>query len=470
MEKNDAILTAARQCYDRAALQRAKRDRYKKFTYGNQWGDVVTCPESGERVTEGELASRNGRMPLTNNLIRRLVKTVVGHFRTQIADAKPDRALADVYALNQLDELDARMLEEFLISGCAIQRIATENRPLGGKGIWVDNVSPANFFCSTFADPRCHDLELVGMLHDWSVAETVGRFAGGDRARAADIRRHYSALQAEQQARIFPRLAEPGGLEFGFSAPGRCRVVEVWTLDATEQLRCHDPLNAGYFTAGVEREAELADRNRRRARRKLPRISMRYEFTTAWHGRFLSPMGMELAHVTAERHPFVLKMYPLVDGEVHSFVEDVIDQQKYVNRLITLIDNMMSSSAKGVLLFPEDEISDQLSWEDVRHLWASYDGVMPYRPRPGSQGPRQVVTNPTNCGAHELLSLEMKLFENVTGVNGVLQGDGTGGNSAQLYEAQTRNATAAMADIFATFNAFRSARDEALRSSFAVLQ
>jgi len=81
-----------------------------------------------------------------------------------------------------------------------------------------------------------------------------------------------------------------------------------------------------------------------------------------------------------------------------------------------------------------------------------------------------VVTNPTNCGAHELLSLEMKLFENVTGVNGVLQGDGTGGNSAQLYEAQTRNATAAMADIFATFNAFRSARDEALRSSFAVLQ
>ena len=50
-------------------------------------------------------------------------------------------------------------------------------------------------------------------------------------------------------------------------------------------------------------------------------------------------------------HPFVFKLYPLTDGEVHSMVEDVIDQQKYVNRLITLVDHIMGASAKGALLY-----------------------------------------------------------------------------------------------------------------------
>lgn len=76
-----------------------------------------------------------------------------------------------------------------------------------------------------------------------------------------------------------------------------------------------------------------------------------------------------------------MKFYPLTDGEIHPFVEDVIDQQKYVNRLITLIDNVMGTSAKGVLLFPEDQLSDGTSWADIKAMWASYDGVIPYRPR-----------------------------------------------------------------------------------------
>ena len=36
--------------------------------------------------------------------------------------------------------------------------------------------------------------------------------------------------------------------------------------------------------------------------------------------------------------------------------QNIIDQQRYINRLITLIDFIMGASAKGVLVFPENAI------------------------------------------------------------------------------------------------------------------
>ncbi|MCX4331388.1 MAG: hypothetical protein OSJ24_04220 [Muribaculaceae bacterium] len=439
------ILNEASRAYDRLAPFREARQRFKRFAYGLQWGDMMTAPD-GSRLTEGEYASLNGRVPLTNNMIHRLVKTIVGHFRSREDQADN----ADDH--NRLPELDARMLEEFLISGCAVQRVVSEKRP-EGSGVWVDNVAPDRFFCSEIHDPRSIDAELVGMIHDWSVAETIGRFAGGSRRRAEEIRRLYATAGSRS----------PGSL-FAAAGEGRCRVIEVWTLEATARLRCHDPLTSALYSVAADREEEISALNRKRARRGQPRITTRFEYTTDWVGRFLTPEGVELSRSVARRHPFALKFYPLIDGEIHPFVEGLIDQQKHVNRLITLIDNMMSTSAKGVLLFPEDQLCDQLEWDDVRNLWASYDGVIPYNPQPGVPGPQQVVTNPATSGAYELVNLEMKLFEKAGGVSDSLQGHSAGGtgNSASLFDAQTRNSMAALADIFRTFDDFRLSRNRLL--------
>jgi hypothetical protein len=238
----------------------------------------------------------------------------------------------------------------------------------------------------------------------------------------------------------------------------------VWTLDAAEQLRCHDPMKAAAFCLSAGKEASVERTNRNRRRLKQPEIEMRWEIAVCWHCRILSPEGDLLYEADSAlpdgRHPFVMKFYPLTDGEVHSFVEDVIDQQKYVNRLITLIDNIMSSSAKGVLLFPEDQIGTGLKWKDVAAMWSAYDGIIPYRPHGGFPGPQQIVAKGADAGASELLKLEMKLFEDVSGVAGVLQGrtDGAAA-SAQLYEAQVKSASAAIHDLLASFNDFREARD-----------
>lgn len=435
------ILAAARRQYERLAPFRAARRRFKNFTYGRQWGDTMLTP-TGERMTEGEYASLNGRVPLTNNMIHRLVMTIVGHFRS-----REDQVNAPVDH-NRLPELDARMLEEFLVGGCAVQRIVRERRP-EGDGLWVDNVDPKRFFCSQIRDPRSLDVELIGMVHDWSRAETLGRFAGGSKARADEISRLYDAA---------------GEAFCGAVGPGRCAVVEVWTLEASARLRCHDALTSTLYTLPAGREGEIIALNRKRAKKGLARVSTRLEYATAWVGRYLTPEGIELKRVEAARHPFAVKFYPLFDGEIHPFVEGLIDQQKHVNRLITLIDNMMSSSAKGVLLFPEDQLCERYDWNDIRNLWASYDGVIPYNPQPGVAGPQQVVTNPATSGAYELVSLEMKLFEKAGGVSDSLQGHApTGtGNSASLFDAQTRNSVASLADIFRSFDDFRTARDALL--------
>ena len=277
------------------------------------------------------------------------------------------------------------------------------------------------------------------MFHSWSQAETVARFAGGSRARAEEVRRLY------------------GGSE-------RCRVIEVWTLEAAARYRVYDPLDRSVTFVAADRESQIVALNRKRAKKGLARVESRLEYATTWVGRFLAPDGHELRRVEAERHPFALKFYPLLDGEIHPFVEGLIDQQKHVNRLITLIDNMMSTSAKGVLLFPEDQICDQLTWEQVRQLWASYDGVIPYNPQPGVPGPQQVVTNPATSGAYELVNLEMKLFEKAGGVSDALQGQpgAVAGNSATLFDAQTRNSMAALADVFRTYDDFRASRNSLL--------
>lgn len=131
-ELNIAMLAAARDAWMARAPLRRARARCKRFTYGDQWADPM--PGNGH-VSEAELAVKSGRRPMTNNLIRQLVKTVVGRFRA-MADEKKAYVAPPGSAVvrNQLAELDSRMLEEFLISGCAVQRVVSERR-MQGTGV-----------------------------------------------------------------------------------------------------------------------------------------------------------------------------------------------------------------------------------------------------------------------------------------------------------------------------------------------
>ena len=373
------LLAEAHRAWERMRPLREKRERNKNFTYGNQWCDMMT-DEHGRRVSEWQHLRDNGKDPLTNNLIRQLVKSVVGRFRSRLA-AEP--APAEPLLGNLVGELDSRLMEEFLISGCCFQRI-----DFGEEGrVALSNVSPSQML-----------------------------FRGGK--------------------------------------PGRVRVVELWRRESREGYDCHNRRTGEWFFQPGTPEEPVHD----------PDIDRRWKLRHVWRCYWLSPDGAVLSQYDSPyghgSHPFALKLYPLTDGEVHSMVEDVIDQQKYVNRLVTLVDHVMGASAKCVLLYPDNILPEGFTWNDLRYAWSKPNGIVPYHPRGGNDRPEQVSGNATNIGAYEMVNLQMRLFEQISGVSGALQGQASAGTTgAQLYESQVSNSTIALGDIFETFDSFRRERD-----------
>lgn len=450
MENNLERLLDAYRAWMRCASLRSSRERNKRFTYGDQWTDTFT-DRDGQTMTDGQRCVINGAQPLTNNLLRQLLRTVVGRYRAQVMEPLPHQ-LQEL----QIDELDSRALEEFLISGCAVQRVEKEN-VLGQQRLRVDNVPIGFFFIDSVLDPRCNDCHLLGQLHDLTLAELLQRVAGGSRRKAQWVRRIYSEQVEHRMASLASSIGADAiqGQGFWRSSGDKCRAIEVWTLESQEVLVCHNRRTAQLtvipwsHTREVKRMRQDAD------------VSTRWDVATHWHCRWFSPMGDLLAEdTTSGSHPFAFKFYPLIDGEIHSFVEGAIDQQKQVNRLITLVNHVMNASAKGVLLFPETALPDGFTWADVRQAWSNAGGILPYDPRESDARPEQIVSNGTNIGAYDMIKLQMRLMEEVTGVSGALQGKtGVSGNSASLYEAQSENANIALTDIFATFTAFRQQRD-----------
>ena len=75
------ILMEAQSYWGNMDRFRKDRERNKRYTYGDQWRDMIWV--EGEYMTEEEYIAKQGNVPLKNNLIRRLVRNVLGVYRTQ---------------------------------------------------------------------------------------------------------------------------------------------------------------------------------------------------------------------------------------------------------------------------------------------------------------------------------------------------------------------------------------------------
>lgn len=457
INQDNQVLRAAYDAWSAASKLRAQRVHNKRFTYGDQWIDY-SVDSSGRRISDWERYSTADAAPVTNNVLRQLVKTIVGRFRSQYLDARKarqlKRQLQQVYSANGVDELDSRALEDFLISGCAVQRVDADQ--LTGQPV-VRNVNFNQFFVNAITDPMARDCEIVGQLHDMCLPDLLQQVAQGSRERAARVRQLYSQLTSERVAQFATSIGADSLSSTNFwttTAPGKCRAIEVFTLESQEVLRCRSKHSGELRVVPIEspeaRQLQADDD-----------WNTEWGISKMWRCRWFSPMGNLLSVADAPQgHPFVLKFYPLTDGEVHGFIEDVIDQQKFLNRLVTLLDHIMTASAKGVLLYPESSLPDGVSWDTVRGIWQSSNGILPYSPSSGAPKPEQISKNNTDVGAYEMIKLQTCLLERISGVNGALQGQSVNtGGSVSLYRAQADNSSIALADIFDTFNAFRAQRD-----------
>lgn len=480
------ILLEAQTYYQAMYRFRRDRERNKRYVYGDQWSDIVCV--NGRKMREEEYIMQQGNIPLKNNLMRRLVRNVIGTYRKQsteptcVARDRGEQRLGETMStllqynmgLNRMSELYARTMEEFLISGMIVHRKYYGWRD-GKEDCWTEYVQPNNFFIDTnMRDFRMWDCTCLGEIHDEDFQTVCSRFADSpeDYARLAEIYR--TARDKGALTQVWEQFGySRGSNELDFLTPrdeSRCRVIEVWRKESKPRYRCHDWNSGEVFRIEAEDlETMVTAENRERLERgealgmereEIPLVEAEWMIDSYWYFYFLSPQGDILAEGESPyrhgSHPYVFKAYPFIDGEIHSFSADVIDQQRYTNRLITLYDWIMRASAKGVLLIPEDCLPKGTSPEDFADTWSKFNGVILYKPsaRHGNV-PQQVASNSTNIGINELLNLQLKFFEDISGVNGALQGKpGYSGMSAALYSQQTENATTSLIDLLDTFNEF----------------
>ena len=363
-------------------------------------------------------------------------------------------------------------MEEFLISGFIVHRKSFGWRN-GKEDCWTDYVQPNNFFIdNNMRDFRGWDIGVVGEVHDISFGQLLEQFAKtpSEVSRLREIYRYaenreYITSNAERFG--YSRLQN---YDFLFtSEQGRCRVIEVWRKEQKPRYRCHDYQNGSIFKVNEEdylTEVQAVNEERLAMAKEVgmpeeevPLIKAEWFMDDYWYYYYLSPFGDILDEGESpyehKSHPYVFKAYPFIDGEIHSFVSDVIDQQRYTNRLITMYDWIMRASAKGVLLMPEDCLPDGVSMEDIADNWARFNGIIMYKPSKSGNIPQQVANNSTNIGISDLLSMQLKFFEEISGVTGALQGkQGYSGQSAALYNQQTQNATTSLLDLLDSFSGF----------------
>ena len=156
-------------------------------------------------------------------------------------------------------------------------------------------------------------------------------------------------------------------------------------------------------------------------------------------------------------HPFTIRLYPYVNSEVHPFLGNIIDQQRYINRLIIMHDMAARSAAKGLTIFPIESIPDDMNKEDIADEMTEYDGLLFFQTNKMNPNlrPEIITSGAVQIGTQELLQMELNLARDITNVSGALQGKTpSAGTSAASYAQETMNATTSLESLMQDFTTF----------------
>lgn len=484
-DRNMEVLLSAQRCWDGLEDFRKERDRNIRYANGDQWSDRIVV--DGKTIKEEDYIKNQGGIPLKNNLISRLVNTVVGVYRGQNKEPtcsafdRDEQSLSEVMTLllqsnwksNRMKFITGKLFTEFLESGMVISKEVIDFKDTGTMDTMTMSVNPNNFFFdNNISDARLKDVSIIGEIHNLTFGTLCKNFASS-REEAERLSKMYNyAYNSVSNYFYSQSLEEKNELKnVDFMTPldsSLCRVIEVWKKEHKPSYRVHDLLESSFDYIDVEDLKYVLSENERRKKEgleegmdieEIPFIEYEFVMREYWYYRFLSPYGAVLKEgespYSHKSHPYTVQLYPFINGKIRSFVANSIDQQRYINRLITLNDFVIRASAKGALLIPEDCIPDGMTINDFAESWAKYDGTIVFKPSKSGHMPTQVSANSTNIGINEMLKLQLNLIEDITGVTGALQGkQGLSGTSAALYAQQQQNAASSLLDLLESFSTF----------------
>lgn len=494
-EESLQVLDEFQACWSSLSTVREKARRSFMYSYGDQWGDLIKDPDSGQMMTEGDLIKKNGKVPLKNNMIAPILNNIEGQFRTlhtktvcAVRDQKESKAgemmsvaIEYVYDINELEEIDAKTHKESLIAGFAPQRIEYGPNPAKGNetDVWVYQTNPNRvFFNTNIEDARLWDLTHVGEIMDMPLDDVIATFASSpeEEEMIRDIYGNvdkglmldYKAMQGDHNADM--TFTTP-------SQPNLCRVIFGWKLQRRRAYYYHDTLTGewGYTEYSNSEKRAMDEENAKRQRDGIDAgmneedillIEYYPKFERYWKYYYLTPMGHILQCGKSPywhgEHNYVLGIPILLWGQLLNYVEQFIDQQRAINRTATLIDFIRGTSSKGVLVV-DDDAFESMSREEIIDEYVRYNGVLFVKLKPGQSIDgvvRQYNSGASVAGDFELLNLQLKLINEISGVNSAMQGQAPkSGTPAGLYAQQVQNSSLNLKGIMDSYKSFRKRRD-----------
>jgi hypothetical protein len=470
-----------------------RRRRVRKYLRGQQWSDYIDDPDNpGTSITEEDYIKNQGKVPLKQNLMRTLEKSLSGQYQgnpkksmvlaNKRGDAKQGEVLTNtlfyVHQINHGQYLDARNFSEFLMSGMPIQKVCYKFiDELERPDVYIENVNPRRICINTdVVDQRLNDLRFVCEIMDVTIEDLISAFAK-TKQQAILLRDLYLNPDSFNMHQLEGLKADgDDALDFYVaSETNKCRVYSIWYRKTVYGLEIHDPIDGSYeFSATItpeEIEAENEVRRQKAAENGIIDVALieyDYRHSSVWFFKYLTNHGYCLAEGESPyehgEHPYVIFAYPLVDGEIWGPLEDVLDQQRYVNRMITMMDMIISAGAKGVWLIPKSAIPEGWTEEEYKKEIVKVGGAVVYNDisgtLPNPNKPFQVTNQAFPAGINELLASQIKFMMDISGVQPSIQGmPAKSGTPASLYAQEAQNAATTVIDIMNSYGFFIKKRD-----------
>lgn len=488
------ILMNAHNAWQSLATWRKEIRRNEEFVYGDQHSDKLMDYADGRVKTERQMFVDQGLQPSQYNIIRNVMRTIVGFWGSNKTKptviAKKDDAqyesdvltatLHAIYDKNELWKFDMSELTKMLVSGLANSKNTFTSRN-GDMDVKNDYVDPFTFFVdNSMKDPRYGDCGLVGCFYDLPVDSIAGAFCGGSRKREREIRDIYFDTTRERamqivetftDARVEPDFFTPPVQNFGLG-----RVIEVWVKEQAGCFWVHDYLKGTYYPDFESTEADLrsmlaAREREQRAMGVAPDDMLLFDWTWSnedfWKYYYLSPYGDVLQEGVNpfwhEQNPFTFELHEFYVGKIYPFVKDLIDANKQINKLSAMSELLTRYSAKSLMFMPVEGIDEERGYdlEYLERKATSYDAIIPYKSNSGLNKPEFVSTVSQAFTPLNVVNMYLKLSEQVSGVFGALQGQQpAAGTPAQSFLQQSQNSATSLVGVFEAINSFRTRRDK----------
>ena len=494
-DDNLTLLWRCARDWDAMDYLRKEHARNRRYKNGDQWSDTVPDPDHPHRtIREDALISRSGKVPLKHNYIQQYIRNIHGQLLSSptqtvvYARSRDDQPLGEMltnalqacHQLNRIRKIDINVVEELCLTGIACAKVrygywSTKNRT-DGK-IDLVNINRL-FFNADIEDPRLTDIRRIGELHDYTFDDLVRNFATC-REDVQALREIYGICHDHTKLEnLYENHASRlQNLNFLYTNDlGKYRVIEVWERLGRWVLYVHDYADGTeeIYTDLTMQEVEAINASRIEqgmaagiAPDTVKLIYAREQYEYYWRVKYLTPNGYCIKETESpyahEEHPYVLAAMPVIDGRFKAVLSDVIDIQRYINRLLTLLDFIIGASAKGLLMVPQECIPDDMDIRDFAREYVKTNGVILIKKGAYDKLPKQISMNGTNIGAWEMFAQEMNIMQQISGLNGAVQGQVPRANTpSSLYAQQAQNSMMNFVVLFENYNMFCEERDEKL--------